>query len=95
MVLRKRLGGMEEEDGAIQSKAMNDVDAERDRATSASVRHDDESLSPLSLRATVLLPTPALPQRCRRGREPLGLLPYCGVKLPRRGRQEGEDRSRS
>ena len=42
MVLRKRLGGMEEEDRAIQSKAMNDVDAERDRATSASVRQEEE-----------------------------------------------------
>ena len=35
------------EEGFIQSKAINEVDAGRDRATPASVRHDDdEPLTP-------------------------------------------------
>jgi hypothetical protein len=33
---------MEEEERVIQSKAMNEVDARRDRATPASVRHEEE-----------------------------------------------------
>ena len=43
------------EEGFIQSKAMNEVDAGRDRATPAWVRHDDD-LSPLALRAPVREP---------------------------------------
>jgi hypothetical protein len=35
--------------GFVQSKAMNEVDAGRDRATPESVRHDDvEPLTPIS-----------------------------------------------
>jgi hypothetical protein len=51
---------------------MNKVDAGRDRATQAPVRHnDDEPLTPIS------------PCYGRRWREPLGMLIYCSVKLPR------------
>ena len=37
------------EEGFIQKKAMNEVDGGRDRATPASVKHDDdEPLTPIS-----------------------------------------------
>ena len=42
-----RTGG---EEGFIQSKAINEVDAGRDRATPASVRHDADRATPASVR---------------------------------------------
>ena len=34
-----------EEEGLLEQKAMNEVDAGRDRASPASVRHDDDDLT--------------------------------------------------
>jgi hypothetical protein len=42
-------GGGGEEEGFFRAKSMNQVDAGRDRANAASVRHnDDEPLTPIS-----------------------------------------------
>ena len=35
----------EEEEGVFKAKAMNEMDAGRDRASPASVRHDDDDLT--------------------------------------------------
>jgi len=67
-------GGGGEGGRCIKAKAMNEVDAELDRATPASVRNDaDEPLTPISAQ---LLSSLSLSLSLRANvREPLGLLP--------------------
>ena len=48
MTIGVRLPAKDEEEEDYKAKAMNEVDAGRDRATPASLRHDDEEEDVLS-----------------------------------------------